>query len=314
MSARPTVPQQKHGPQRAEDLEASKEQKERQQRLQKAAAVLAALRDSAGISKEDFNIRVSVDKVFVTYRTKSMWVQGLKSIRRSIEGKDPIWAEHDPDELLRWLDREEREDHEQRKQREQREQSDDSMYLKAKREGAFFQAANAIFDWELPLLPAEITVFLCYVRHANGRKGRVEKLSGAQVGRECGGMTGQYTRRVTGFLELATMLEKTFEGGAQGGKRATNRKTNEYLIPWLTRKFTRGSLVDAIERARDKWCYECSGATKHPGAKHPRGTKRAGRAGTKVKKDEKKPGKLSKAATPATPAKPVKPASDDDDW
>jgi hypothetical protein len=267
------------------------------EKLQRLKRAIIALRNNAGLTKD--HLRVGILDPANPEKTRLSIIDGPKLERRGVTLRDerdvhdwlrddhPLWRGRDPEKLVkkfRAILRPESNDRDERMP-EPQAQANHHPRVKAKTEGKFFQAANAVFDWELPLRSAEIAVYLCMVRHANGHQGRIEKVSGAQIGRECGGMTGQYARRLIGFLERATMIQTTFEGGAQGGKRATKRKTNEYFVSWLTERFTRGALITAIEKARAAWCYECSGRSKHPGEKHPR--KPASEKGSKTTKTSK---------------------------
>jgi hypothetical protein len=115
----------------------------------------------------------------------------------------------------------------------------------AKAREKYFRAADAVFDWKLPLRPIELVTYLCFVRHARGSDGRVERLSGEQIARECGMKNERHARRIIAFLVKAGMIKKTFIGGWKGSV-----KTNEYLVPWLPETFTRELLTAAIKRAR----------------------------------------------------------------
>jgi hypothetical protein len=257
MSTRPTLQQErttssKDGAQRAE----------KESESVKLARAIASVRERVGMTKKDFHIRVAPgsDKIEIydeTFQFERTWLQSEAQIVEWLRSGDPIWRGRDPQKLVKQF-RGEMRANEEPKPQAKANPEDESPYVKPKSEGAFFQAANAVFDWRLPLRPAEITAYLCLVRHANGRKGRVAKISGDQIGEECG-MVGRHARRVVAFLERVTLIEKTFKGGARGGERASHRKTNEYLIPWLTRTFTRDSLVSAIEKARKGWKYNEGG-------------------------------------------------------
>lgn len=255
----------------------SSRRKDRAQRpadLEALAKAFRAIRRRAGATKNELRVGVT-DRGRVSARTEGFEECGALGARTADDILDsfddpdrqefwehPVWKGTEPDDLRRWFKEAVRDKPaEEPAAKTPHQKVERQTYVKPRGEGGFFQAANAVFEWELPLHPAEITVYLCLVRHANGRRGRVSKVSGDQIGRECG-MVGRHARRIIAFLERVTMIETIFEGGAQGGSKAAHRRTNEYLVPWLTKKFTREPLVAAIEKARRDWRYNEGGVRR----------------------------------------------------